>query len=77
MAVCTNSCPGSTYQDTASRQCLPCDLACLTCFGPLVSQCTRCVTGKYFDQDIFTCKSACPSNKYALPFVGGATDYIC
>ena len=59
--VCYGSCPVGYYGDS-SGVCLSCDGSCLTCSGPLNSNCLSCTTGAVVSG---TCYSTCPSNSYS------------
>ena len=69
---CLATCPvDHYYQDSTSRQCLPCASGCLKCFGPALTQCSECdlvVATQYFMQIGLTqCATGCNPGEYAEP----------
>ncbi|EAS00824.2 zinc finger lsd1 subclass family protein (macronuclear) [Tetrahymena thermophila SB210] len=71
---CLASCPSNTFvsgnpQTMICKQCLKCDAGCLTCKGPLSTNCLACQTGKYLFQDnsCQTCNPKCQSCKGNQP----------
>ena len=65
-STCLSSCPGGTYYDTNSLSCQPCYqtdsnyFGCLTCTGPMYTQCTSCANGLFYFAENGTCGNACP-----------------
>ncbi len=50
ISTCLTVCPTYYYGDKLSSTCQNCDPVCLRCIGPLVSDCTSCNDGYYFDR---------------------------
>mgnify|MGYP000876556740 FL=1 len=65
-STCLSSCPISTYYDTHSLSCQPCYqtdsdyIGCLTCTGPMYTQCTSCAEGLFYYPHNNTCGKVCP-----------------
>ena len=43
---CLSTCPEGNYADALKRSCEPCNIACLTCYGPSNRECFEC---NYFE----------------------------
>jgi len=72
-ATCAYSCPSASYVDSTANKCLNCHPWCLTCWGPLNTQCSRCnnvtsssnqVTIYYLISGMGTCSQTCPDSQY-------------
>ncbi|KAL4495204.1 hypothetical protein ABPG72_007311 [Tetrahymena utriculariae] len=50
------------FLDFLNRQCLNCDQACLSCYGPLQNQCTQCNSDFYFSPQNSSCLKKCETN---------------
>ena len=65
-STCLSSCPGGTYYDTNLLSCQPCYqtdsnyIGCLTCTGPMYTQCTSCADGLFYFEQNGTCGTTCP-----------------
>jgi proprotein convertase subtilisin/kexin type 5 len=68
-ATCVVNCPSKYYPESISKTCLPCDSSCLTCSGPLATNCISC--DKAASQQMFlnlssgTCGLTCSQNYYS------------
>ncbi|CAD8053689.1 unnamed protein product [Paramecium primaurelia] len=53
--ICMDACPISTFQN--NQQCIDCDISCLTCIGPLNTDCLICKDTYYLhdQQCVLTC----------------------
>ena len=64
--TCLSSCPSGTYYDTNSQSCQSCYktdssyFGCLTCTGPMYTQCTSCADGLFYFAFNNTCGNSCP-----------------
>jgi hypothetical protein len=66
--TCVSSCPVSTFYNLAALACQACDASCLTCTGPLPTDCTMCFTGGYKIQvNSSLCASGCNPRSYLDP----------
>ena len=65
-STCLSSCPSGTYYDTNSQSCQECYqtdsnyFGCLTCAGPMYTQCTSCADDLFYFEQNGTCGSICP-----------------
>lgn len=64
-STCESVCPEGFYSDGTSNTCPPCNGECVTCFGPLNSNCITCPTGKFLsiNKNSYTC-TLCPPGTY-------------
>lgn len=46
-STCVSLCSGSTYIEYTQQQCKPCDVSCLSCDGPLATNCLSCTASTY------------------------------
>ncbi|CAG5127635.1 unnamed protein product, partial [Candidula unifasciata] len=46
--TCVATCPSGFYAD--NKMCLPCEMSCATCSGPMLTQCLSCPLGHLFQQ---------------------------
>lgn len=59
------SCSDSLYyKDNTTRACQRCDIACLTCFGPLITNCRSCDAPYFLIDQLNTCSENCPQGYY-------------
>ncbi|KCV68385.1 hypothetical protein, variant [Fonticula alba] len=71
--VCVDQCPPGTYPDHANGRCLPCEVTCAECTGPVYYQCTACRPGLELVPDEHnpesggTCQSPCAEGEYPDP----------
>lgn len=66
--LCVDFCPAKFY--STNSQCLPCDLNCSECTGPLATNCATCVNNFLFQGQCYT---TCPDGTYR----DGTTCYSC
>ncbi|EAR90506.3 zinc finger lsd1 subclass family protein (macronuclear) [Tetrahymena thermophila SB210] len=59
---CLMTCNSNQYHDLNSNLCKQCDSLCLTCNGPLISNCTSCRQGLFLQNNI--CKPICDGSYY-------------
>jgi proprotein convertase subtilisin/kexin type 5 len=41
---CLLACPDTYFSDETTNKCVTCHLGCALCFGPAITQCTKCKT---------------------------------
>ena len=62
---CRTDCLDSFYGNTATNECDPCDLSCLTCNGPNPGDCLSCAdTAAILNPDPGPGTCACPDGQY-------------
>lgn len=61
-STCETLCPDGFYSDATTNTCLACDGVCVTCFGPLDSNCITCPDGEFLtiNKNSYTCSSCAP-----------------
>ena len=68
-ATCSLTCPSKYYPNITTKTCLGCHSSCLTCSGPLSTDCLSCdVSGGqqlYFDLSSNTCILSCSQSYYS------------
>lgn len=57
-------CPNTSYVEIGTQACKPCNLACQTCFGPSLDNCTACYFYYYLLVNSTMCRTSCPSKQY-------------
>jgi hypothetical protein len=77
--TCLSDCPSSTYKITDKKLCADCSSQCLTCSGPLTTDCNSCLKSSanhgWYYTDTKTCQSDCSSVGYYV--VSPPSDKIC
>ena len=46
--VCLKNCPSSTYPVLENHTCYECHASCMTCTGPTLLNCTKCLSSQYY-----------------------------
>ena len=63
--TCISPCSSNQYVDKSTRACETCSSSCLTCFGPLTTNCLSCSAESNTFLDYKTCVPQCPDGQYA------------
>lgn len=58
---CVKKCPSKQWINADVGQCIPCNNACDSCFGPSSDNCLSCSSGYFFD---YHCLDRCPDGYY-------------
>ncbi|KAH7643737.1 furin-like protein [Dermatophagoides farinae] len=58
---CVKKCPPKQWTNNDIGQCIPCNNACDSCFGPSSDNCLSCTNGYFFD---YHCLDRCPDGYY-------------
>lgn len=64
--VVASACPTSTYPDSSTNTCKPCNPFCSVCTGPTTSECSQCASGFYLILGTTNCviSTSCPTGTY-------------
>ncbi|EAR90500.2 zinc finger lsd1 subclass family protein (macronuclear) [Tetrahymena thermophila SB210] len=62
---CVYTCNSNQYANPTSAQCKSCDSKCMTCNGPLETQCTSCINGLYLENN--QCVQQCSQSYFVKP----------
>ena len=73
---CVSVCPNGTFGNVVTKFCENCASGCALCYGPALTQCTKCMavssTNYYLKLNLDQCSTSCNSNEY-----GDSTFFKC
>ena len=70
---CTDPCPDGTYPDSTTKSCIICQTTCLTCTGPLDTDCVLC----YPHATKTSGKCKCDLTYYPVSVTSCTTPQLC